>query len=223
MSFDAAKAQALEQASAVMLAPPIAVQSLHMPVQNGKPNSEAAHKKGDVAAGQALATLVIRKIGEQATGMRLYLKNISELSQKGREAFRVALKENIANQKAYLEGLSEESYEYQTLKAAINSATVRLSEFVTFSKAVDMGFAIDAEETYYSAIAGARQFKNAQASDGIDNKGPTRRRGRPATPFTDKFKKFLADNVSAENHEEARELFNTWMALQNFGMEAPAA
>lgn len=223
MSFDADKSHALAAAAEVMMSPPIAVQSLHMPVQDGKPNGEAAHKKGDAAAGSALATLVIRKIGEQATSMRLYLKNICDLSQKGREAFRVALQENIRNQKAFLSAMDPDSLEYHTLKKAINSATVRLSEFVTFSRAVDMGFAIDAEETYYSAIAGAREFKNAQAADGIDAKGPTRRRGRPAAALTDKFKKFLVDNVNAENHKEAQEFFNTWMALQNFGKEAPAA
>jgi hypothetical protein len=231
MSFDAQKAQALEQASVVMMAPIVPIVSRQMiPVGKPNPDTAAANKKADGAKGKALAEKLFNELLKQEVSMVRYLRNVAELGQEGRTEFRKALAEKggVLKELLALNGCTpedRESFKYQSLRAAHASHTVRMSEFKVFSEACDMGFDFSDEESYPSIISAARLFKQGYADNGEGNNavGPTRRRGRPATPFADKFKKFLADNVTEENHAEAREFFNTWLALQNFGKEAPAA
>lgn len=241
MSFDPSKAPAQSEVQAAAMAivmnpvvprverysAPIPPQNLTMPVSKSSPNSEAAHKKADAARGSAVAEMLVKELLRQEIKLVKFLRNIADLGQQGRTGFRETLKKKQGDLKALLDFYQEDSFEYKATKAAHASATTRMSEIKVFSEAVDMGFEFSDDETYPMIIAAARLFKKGEAMDensfGINGgKGPTRRRGRPATPFADKFKKFLADNVTEENHTEARDLFNTWMGLQNFG-KTPAA
>lgn len=236
MSFDQSKepSQSEVQAAAfaVVMAPPIAVQNLYKPVSAASIDTAAANKKADGAKGKAVAHNLIKELLKQEVSLVRYLRNIAELGQEGRTQFRTALKDNIGELKALLalggaKGPDDkESYEYKMIRQAHATATVRMSEIKVFSEACDIGFTFADGETYPCIISAARMFKQGIAAPGengaVDGVGPTRRRGRPATPFADKFKKFLADNVTEENHAEAREFFNTWIALQNFGKEPQA-
>jgi hypothetical protein len=222
---DQDKAAALAQAAIVVANPPIATQNLFKPVSKGQIDTEAANKKADGNNGKAVATMLVKELLKQEIKLVLFLRNIADLGQEGRTQFRVVLKEKQGKLKELLAFHEKDSYQYVLVKQAHATATVRMSEIKVFSEACDIGFTFDESETYPAIIAAARMWKQGQASDEInadgnlEMKGPTRRRGRPATPFADKFKKFLADNVTADNHAEAREFFNTWMALQNFGKE----
>ena len=214
------KQSALAAAAVVALNPPIATQNLYAPVSKSSINVEAANKKADGAKGKAVAEVLIKELYKQEIKLVRFLRNIADLGQEGRTQFRVTMKERAQELKNLLDGHDENSYEYKLIKQAHATNTVRMSEIKKFSEACDIGFTFDDSETYPTIISAARLWKQGVAADGergaIDGVGPTRRRGRPATPFADKFKKFLVDNINSENHKEASDLFATWIALQNF-------
>lgn len=222
---------ALAQAAQVMLNPPVVPQNLYKPVSKGQIDTAAANQKADGAKGKAVAHNLIKELLKQEVSLVRYLRNIADLGQEGRTQFRVALKAQIGELKALLalggaKPDDRESYEYKMIRQAHATATVRMSEIKVFSEACDIGFTFDDGETYPCIISAARMFKQGVAAPGeegaINGVGPTRRRGRPATPMIDKLKKFLADNVTAENQGEAVEFLETWIKLQNVNKQPKA-
>lgn len=185
-----------------------------IPVGKANPNTAKANQKADGAKGEALAVTVIKLVDSQAMGLARILKNICELSQEGRTKFRAFLKADLNWKKEQLANLDKDSGDYEIVRRTVNSANTRVSELIQFSTAVDRGYTFEDFKNYHTSISEARMFNEGSSDNG--KAGPTRRRGRPATPFVDKFKKFLVDNVTADNHAEATEFFNQWMALQNF-------
>lgn len=179
-----------------------------VPIGKPNPSTEAANKKAGAAKGAALAERVIKIINEQAVSLTRVLKNICELTQEGRTEFRSFLKADLNWKKEQLSYLEEGTGDYEIFRRAVASANTRVSELIQFSIAVDRGFAFDEDKNFHSSISEARMFNEGSADNG--NTGPTRRRGRPATPTLDKLKKWLKDNVKPEEVSSVAEFVETW-------------
>jgi hypothetical protein len=136
---------------------------------------------GEKAKGAAVADLLVKAVQEQGNKLRMFLVNIAELTQDGRSAFRVAVQAHLRQIRKHVQAVKG-TPEEPAYAASARSAGVRLSEAVTFSKAIDAGFSPEWEGVpYHSMIGFARTFLQAEAAV-----GPTQRRGRKATSPVDK-------------------------------------
>lgn len=172
---------------------------------------------GSQAKGEAIASQMISEIKAQAGVLKRFLVEILHLDHAGRKAFRVAVQHHLKAMRAHVL-TKENTPEHDTYAAAARSAGVRMSEAVTFSKACDSGYSPENMDdgSYHYQVAQARVFLASQGTtegqvdeDGnvITAVGPTRRRGRKATPFIDKVKALvLKDKPSVEDMQLASEL-----------------
>lgn len=189
--------------------PGVGIVSTESPVDLGKPvnqnkgnpDSKHAADKANEAKGQALAEVLFRCVREQASSLKRFLHNIADLDQAGRRGFRVAVQQHLKDIRAHVHD-KEGTDEHAAYAATARSAGVRMSEAVTFSKAIDAGYnASIADNPYHSLVSGARLFLQGQAS------GPTVKRGRPAKSLADKIKAYLERECkTAEDFEQAAEV-----------------
>lgn len=194
------------------------------PIGKGPTNQKAANDKAMQAKGAAVAINLIKECERQAGSLKRFLVDIHGLTQSGRTSFRVEIKKSLDTMRATLKAL-EGTPEYDVMAPAVRSSVVRVSEAVTFSKAIDAGFDVDMDtESYHVLVTSARIFLNGQSAAAAESNnegdptatpvGPTRRRGRKATPILDKVKKFLKNNVKPEEMESVCEFLTAWVALQ---------
>lgn len=171
---------------------------------------------GSEAKGSAIASAMISELKQQAGALKRFLQEIYELDHAGRKAFRVAVSHFLKKMRATV--LTKEgTAEHSTFKKTAASAGARMSEAVSFSKACDAGYQpkdLNAGSYHYQ-VSLAREFANAEAAaiqvdaDGnvIEPVGPTRRRGRKATPFIDKIKNLVnKDKPSIDDVKLAAEM-----------------
>lgn len=154
----------------------------------GKPtiNVIEANKLGMEARGAAIADLFIKEVKDQAGVLKRYLSDIVALDQFGRKAFRTTISHHLKDMRAYVKA-REGKADHDQFKKSLASAQVRLSEAMTFSKAVDAGYLPNVlKESYHSIIAASRVFLASEAAT-----GPTQRRGRKATPIVEKVRNYL--------------------------------
>jgi len=159
------------------------------------------HQNGATAQGEALATRFNEACREEGNRLMMYLKDLFELSLDGRKAFRVQVTHILKEWRALVKS-KEGAPDEELYKRISRSAGVRLSEAVTVSKAFDAGFnpefdksstggiiakVDDQYATYHPLVAYARQFMDAQASN-----GPTVKRGRKAKDEVTKACEYLA-------------------------------
>ena len=142
---------------------------------------------GEIAKGQAVAELLIRSVQEQAGRLRRFLMDIADLTQAGRSGFRVAVTKHLRDIRKHVNA-AKGTPEYAAYAASGRSAGVRLSEAVTFSKAVDAGFSPEWEGMPYHTMIGAARTVLASESA----VGPTVKRGRKAASPVDKAIAYLA-------------------------------
>lgn len=182
---------------------------------------------GSEAKGSALATTMIAEIKAQCGVLKRFLVNIRDLDHAGRKAFRVTVSAYLKKMRATVTTM-EDTPQHATYAATARSAGVRMSEAVTFSKACDVGYNPDmAEGSYHWHVSEARKFLAAEAAGQTDVDGntvtpigPTRRRGRQATPFIDKVKNLVTkESPSIESLKNAAEMLATMVQL----MEKQAA
>lgn len=169
------------------------------PVGKATQDSKHAADKANMAKGEALAEMLFRCVKEQGSTLKRFLVNIAELDQQGRRGFRVAVQRHLKDIRAYVNA-REGQDDHAAWAATARSAGVRMSEAVTFSKAIDAGYSPGMEHPYHSLIGGARTFLQGQSS------GPTVKKGRPAKPLADKIKAYLARECkTAEDYAVALE------------------
>lgn len=147
--------------------------------------NQQAHDRADIAKGQAVAELLIKGVQEQAGKLRRFLMDLVDLSQAGRSGFRVAVNQHLKEIRKHVNAVKG-TPEHAAYAAAGRSAGTRLSEAITFSKAVDAGFSPEWERMPYHAMIGAARIVLASESA----VGPTQRRGRKAIPNVDKLVAF---------------------------------
>lgn len=148
----------------------------------------------EMAQGQAIAELLIRNVQEQGQKLRRFLMDLVGLSQAGRQGFRVAVTDHLKAIRRHVNAVKG-TPEHAAYAAASRSAGVRLSEAVTFSKAIDAGFSPEFEGMPYHSMIGAARTVLASESA----VGPTVKRGRKATPNIDKLLAYAVKNgISAD-------------------------
>lgn len=175
--------------------------TIGLPVSKPNANSKKAADAAMKASGEAIADELIRTEAAHGARLMVYLTRLAQLSQAGRTGFRVTIKDRLDAERSNLQMLKgnpkqgiPEDPDYAIRAREVRSMTTRVSELVTFSKAVDQGFGPDnyAGADFYRTIALARAYLTG------DSAGPTQKRGRPATPFLDKLKKFLSENAETD-------------------------
>lgn len=140
-----------------------------------------------MARGQAIANLLIQSVQEQAGKLKRFLVDIAELDQAGRSGFRVAVGKHLKDIRRHVEA-AKGTPEHAAYAASARSAGVRLSEAVTFSKAVDTGWVPSFEGVPYHSMIGSARIMLASESA----VGPTQKRGRKATSAVDKAIAYIA-------------------------------
>lgn len=155
---------------------------------------------GDAARGQAVAVRFMAHVKEQAVSLLRYLVDIHGMTQEGRKEFRVHINKALKEMREQVKEL-EGHAEHDVWKATLRSAGVRVSEAVTFSKAVDAGVPFHVKDNqifdaegrklgYHFAVKMAGHFLHAEAAT-----GPSVRRGRKAKPVADKLLHYVSETL----------------------------
>jgi hypothetical protein len=206
-----ARTRATSMVGAMVLDRAAQEQANYMPPV-GKPaaDTEKANAKANEGLGEVLAIRFMDCVKEQSGTLRRFLSNIADGDAHYRKGFRVTLVRRLKDMRAYVKAVKGTPDE-AIYSASLRSAGVRVSEAVTFSKAVDAGFSPDMNQNYHALIAQSRVYLTK--GEGV---GPTRRKGRPATPFLDKLKKFLTENAkTTEQLHQAAEFAETLAKLRD--------
>jgi len=172
-------------------------------VEKKEVQNKSAADKAQASMGEALAELFVKFVQGQATSLKLYLNDIVKLSHEGRIGFRVSLNAHVKAINAHVKA-KKGMPEHDTFKRAKNSACVRISEAITFSKAIDAGMSYDpnTSDSYHAHIGTARVFLEASSTT-----GPTVKRGRKATPTLDKVRAYLAKaGLDADDFEKVKDI-----------------
>lgn len=177
-------------------------------IPNETGNSVSTPKRADgdgaKAQGEALASLFIKEIQNQADIFKRYALELVPMVYEARRAFRSALNKHLTDMRAYV----KKSGDDPKYKKALSSAVVRVSEVTTISHALDAGMKINKKHPFHTMVAEARIYRAAQADNG--QAGPTRRRGRQPKPVLDKVKDYLAKlELSQAQLEEVAEMVAT--------------
>lgn len=139
-------------------------------------NTVASLTPGYQARGKALAATLLAECKGQGSTWGRYLQDMLGLEAEGRKAFRSEIASSVKNPKDLELNDAE--------KTAQRSAKVRLSEFVTISKALDAGLSIPKDWAFHYTVGQARTFLQSSAAS-------MSKRGRKATPSLDKVKAYL--------------------------------
>lgn len=153
---------------------------------------DAAQETGATHQGAALADLFLKYVQESANKLKTCLRDLQKLAPAGREEFRKSI-ESIRKERAKLVKQYKGTDQEHLYKGISQSANVRLSEAVAFSKALDMGFDPDWEQSYHTIVTQARLMMNAGATT----------RGRKAKSDLEKAKEFLAKLSFTDADREA--------------------
>ena len=146
---------------------------------------KAAQDSGMQARGSAIAVSLFNLVKAQAGDMLRYLKDITDLNQAGRTEFRKVLEQKRREMRSTAKEFAGSPFEDVTKRTGA-SAFVRISEALSFSKAVDAGFVPDFDTGYHWNIAEGRAFLESQSAT-----GPTMKRGRKAQTKVQKACAFL--------------------------------
>ena len=140
-------------------------------------NQTVAIARASAGAGEALATLLIDHVQEQAGKLRMYVQSLSELDKEGRAGFMACIRAHINAQKEWVKSTSPDNSVKTAdpvFKMAHSSSIVRLSEFTKLAQAMDIGWVPDLTQNYHALIAMARKAIE-------DHSGKKETRGRPKT------------------------------------------
>ena len=170
--------------------------------------SKSAADLAMAARGGAIAHLFVAHVRDRAAGLKRFLVDIQGLTHEGRMGFRTSLGEELKAMRKNTKS-AEGTVNEAAWKSAARSYGVRISEAVTFSRAVDAGYSPEMEGMNYHALIGeARVFLDAESTT-----GPTVKRGRKATPTLDKVKAYLEKaKLSAAECEAVAEFVATLAA-----------
>jgi len=152
---------------------------------------DAAHATGAAHQGTALADLFMRYVEQQSTTLKTVLKDLVTLAPAGRDEFRKRVDAIRKERNKYVLD-HKGTTQYDRLKKVNQSASVRLSEAVSFSKAIDLGYAPDWDQSYHTIVTDARMLLDAGAA----------KRGRKAKTDLEKALEFLA-KLKLDGKEEA--------------------
>ena len=186
-------------------------------VQNQKAQEKVLIERG-ISVFQSMLAFVKSK----DRTMTMFLIDILNLDMLGRKAFVDANAAERKKQNAYVKSLKG-TPEHAAWKAIPASAMTRISEAVTFCKAVDMGYTpvlndagTDTVDGYAAVVCEAREFLR-QAGAGSD-------RGPKKTTFEEKLKAFLhKEKAGIEQLKAASTLVGVMLATASKPVELPTA
>lgn len=181
-------------------------------IQSKVIDTKAANKSGNVARGEALASVVFKDIKDNFGKMRGYLADIKGLDTDARKAFRISF-QSLLNQARKAVKTWEKTPEHDFHKRTLRTLSVRVSEMVTFSKAIDGLWVPDMSQGYGQLIAGAVLFNRSNISSGKETAG------RKAKPVLDKVKAFLdkleqTGVLTKKDLPEVETLVHTWVQVR---------
>lgn len=151
--------------------------------------------------GEALAETAIHEARGQANAWARIYHDMLKLTAEGRTGFRKITAKHAKEMREHVKAGGDTD----ALKRTRNSALVRLSELNTISKAIDNGAVFDKEWPFHYAVGHARAS--------LESDGKADKRGRPAKPWLDKLKEFVAKNVPVTELHTAAELLETMAAV----------
>lgn len=155
-------------------------------VENKAKQNKSAADLAMAARGGAIAHLFVAHVRDAATSLKRFLVDIQGLTHEGRIGFRTSLGEELKAMRKNTKA-SEGTVNEAAWKSSSRSYGVRISEAITFSRAVDAGYSPEmANMNYHALIGEARVFLDAESTT-----GPTVKRGRKATPTLDKVRAYL--------------------------------
>lgn len=153
--------------------------------------------------GEALAETAIKEARGQATAWLRIYHDMLKLTAEGRTGFRKITAKHAKDMREHVKAANDDpSYD-----KARRSALTRLSELNTISKAIDNGGVFDKDWPFHYAVGYARTV--------MDSEGKADKRGRPAKPWMDKLKDFIAKNVPKGELDKAAELIETIAQLSH--------
>ena len=169
----------------------IAETGAHQTRKSDALDQTVALTRASIGAGEALATLLIDHVQEQAGKLRLYVQSLTELDANGRSGFIDTLTVHIRQMKAHVAATSPDG-KYKNgdpiYRMACSSAIVRLSEFTQIARALNMEFVIDLSQNYHTIIAQARKWIE-------EHTGKKETRGRPKTHAIVKALKYIHSQI----------------------------
>jgi hypothetical protein len=145
------------------------------------------------AKGLALASTILAEASNQASIWGRFYRDLLELSPEGRKSFRSAITAATKRHRGDSDSLEHVGTlnkdgtvaEYDDRSEATRrSARVRLSEFMTITKALDAGIEFEKGWAFHYAVGHARTALKATASGGD-------KRGRKAKPAVEKMKEYI--------------------------------
>lgn len=169
--------------------------------QNDPVNQPLANKRAREGAGAALADLLCTETMKQAASMKNFVLSLTQLDSDGRKGFSDYLSSVLKERRALVKENGTKLY-----KAINASASVRLSEFNTLSKAMDKGYVPDMEQGYHVIVSAAREHLRAM--------GEGDKRGRKATHGIIKALKSLEKMEGVDDSDKA-----VMAALYNYAAE----
>lgn len=173
------------------------------PQTNGE-FQDLAQESGAVAQGSALAQLFMKYVEDSAKSLKQCLRDLQGLHPDGRVSFRLEVDE-IRKQRNNFVKEAKGTDQYERLRKVNQSATVRLSEAVIFSKALDMGFVPDWDQSYHTLVTDARIAMGSSAKKGSVEESPLQKAKKYLAKLglTDDQRNALLEFVAAGCHESA--------------------
>jgi hypothetical protein len=188
----------------------------------GKATQETkkANDKANYDAGAGAAEAFLNVVKSQAVSLKVYLQRIAETDQQWRKGFRVTLDKARDDMRAHVNA-RKGMPDFEVYEQAFKSTQPRISEAITFSKAIDNGFTPDMAQGYHAIIGASRAFLNSSSASsegepGTESIGPTvrKQRGRKATPVLDKVKNYLLGlSLTVEQLEDVSRMVDTMVKL----------
>lgn len=170
---------------------------------------DLAQESGAKAQGSALAHLFMKYVEDNAKSLKQCLRDLASLHDEGRREFRLEV-DAIRKERNKFVKAAKGSPEHDRLKKVNQSATVRLSEAVIFSKALDMGFVPDWDQSYHTLVTDARIAMGSSAKKG----------GVEETPLQ-KAKKYLAKLEMTQDDRNSLLEFVAGGCVESLGEDAP--
>lgn len=158
----------------------------------GEDNQKTQRVKAEGAQGEALAELLIETLTSQAaieeghkTRLSLFVDDLRKLTHEGHLWFRARLDAELATVRALKKAAGETKAGEKALAEdsilgayGYASIPVRVTQWKTISKAVDLGVKITENTGFNRVVKECKDFNDAHASNAGQTPAPTVRRGR---------------------------------------------
>lgn len=172
-------------------------------------DEDKARIKSDEARGYELAASMLQEHQAQRNIWLRYVAKLIPLNVTARGAFMAFINRHVKDMQAHVKvKMAEQDPEHGIYAKTARSAVTMLTNMRTIAKAMNAGFVVPVHmdgmtprhdsrgdlmpvNPFDWTLTQARAYLETHAADGTAKA----KRGRPATPFLDKLKKFMDDNA----------------------------